>query len=138
MGRLQLVQANRNKLANQFLDVESDVRDLSRAGNVCLLEGASAVFWRPNAMAESTLQVMPADRSWKVQTRWPADTDRISVATEVPIHGGATYITSLDGAQTALTVNTVPKVLANDAMRAAWMAAKGCEAQAEALLRTGK
>jgi hypothetical protein len=33
-------------------------------------------------------------------------------------------------------VNTVPAALTNDEMRAAWMAQKGCDRQAEALLRT--
>jgi hypothetical protein len=37
-----------------------------------------------------------------------------------------------------LSVETVPASLANDSMRAAWLAGKGCEAQAQALLHGGK
>ena len=109
--------------------------DISRNGTVCLREGQKPVFWRPDAAKPSTLTVMPGDRSWKAQTRWPAGTDRISVETKVPIHSDATYLVTLDDMQAALTVNNVPAVLANDSMRAAWMAEKGCDAQAEALLR---
>jgi hypothetical protein len=109
--------------------------DISRNGTVCLREGAMPVFWRPDASKPATLTVMPGDRSWKAEAKWPAGTDRIMVATNVPIHGDATYLVSLDNAQAALTVSDVPAVLNNDSMRAAWMAEKGCDAQAEALLR---
>jgi hypothetical protein len=54
------------------------------------------------------------------------------------IHGDATYLVTLNGTQSALTVENVPASLSNDPMRAAWLAGKGCEAQAEALLRSSK
>ena len=112
--------------------------DVGRAGKVCVLEGSPAVFWRLETSSESILSVTPADRSWRVQARWPAGVDRIPLKTDVPLHGGATYLSSMDGVQAALTVNIVPAILTNDSMRAAWMAEKGCDAQAEALLRTIK
>jgi len=37
-----------------------------------------------------------------------------------------------------VAMNTIPAALGNDEMRAAWMVQKGCEAQAEALLRPHK
>ena len=109
--------------------------DISRNGTVCLRDGQQPVFWRPDTAKLATLTVMPGDRSWKAEARWPAGTDRITVETKVPIHGDATYLVSLDNSQSALTVSALPPVLANDSMRAAWMAEKGCDAQAEALLR---
>ena len=55
---------------------------------------------------------------------------------------GLTDATSMtrknDGVQSAMKVEGMPANLANDAMRAAWLADKECEAQARALLRTGK
>jgi hypothetical protein len=112
--------------------------DASHAGIVCLREGTTPVFWRAQAAGASTLVVMPDDRSWKVTTKWPAGQDRLSVETNVPMHGGASYFISLDGAESAIAVSAVPASLSNDAVRAAWMADKGCEAQAEALARTTK
>ena len=56
----------------------------------------------------------------------------------MPVHGGAAYVVNYAGSDYALSVNTVPASLANDQMRAAWMVQKGCEAQAEALLRPHK
>lgn len=109
--------------------------DISRNGTVCLEDGKVPVFWRPDATKPGTLSVQPADKSWKAQAAWPAGKDRITVATNVPIHGDATYLVALDGNQTALAVSALPAVLNNDSMRAAWMAEKGCDAQAEALLK---
>ena len=108
--------------------------DVTHPGRVCLQEGAEPVFWRPDAKAATTITVMPVDRSWKSQAAWPAGLDRISVTTDVPMHGGAAYVVTYAGSEYALTVNTVPSSLANDQMRAAWMLQKRCAAQAEALL----
>jgi hypothetical protein len=111
------------------------VLDASRTGTVCLQEGAMPVFWRPEAQAAADVTVMPADRSWRASARWPAGADRITIATQVPIRGGASYFVTVGGTQSSLNVAAVPAILTNDSMRAAWMAEKGCESQAEALLR---
>ncbi|MEI9995547.1 MAG: hypothetical protein WDM91_13205 [Rhizomicrobium sp.] len=112
--------------------------DVTRNGNVCLREAAQPVFWRPDAKIATALTVMPVDRSWKSQAAWPAGLDRLTVTTDVPVHGGAAYVVNYAGTDYALAVNIVPASLANDAMRAAWMVEKGCEAQAEALLHPRK
>ncbi|MEO8301009.1 MAG: hypothetical protein ABI608_04400 [Rhizomicrobium sp.] len=112
--------------------------DASRAGTVCLREGSPAVLWRPEAKQEAMLAVAPADHSWKTEAHWPAGSDRITVPAPAVIRGGATYLVSLNGAQSAMKVESVPTNLANDSVRAAWLAGKDCEAQARALLRTGK
>ena len=41
-------------------------------------------------------------------------------------------------AEQAISVNVVPAVLETDAMRAAWMAERGCTEQAEAVLRASR
>jgi len=112
--------------------------DVSHAGSACLAEGAPAVFWRPAAKDAGTLAVMPDDRSWKIQTDWPAGADRIAVTDQALVHGGAIYFVTFNGTEQAIKVSAVPAALTSDAMRAAWMANKGCEAQAEALARAGR
>jgi hypothetical protein len=112
--------------------------DASRAGTVCLREDSEAVLWRPDTSRVSDLSVSPADRSWKTGARWPAGADRIKIAAPAVIRGGATYLVTLDGSQSGMKVESVPASLANDQMRAAWMAGKGCEAQARALLRAAR
>jgi len=112
------------------------VLDATHTGNVCLMDGQKPIFWRGDASHEATLTVMPSDRSWKAKTRWPAGYEKLPVAaTDVPLHGNATYFVSVDKNESAMTVKSVPAVLNNNSMRASWMAEKGCEAQAEALLR---
>ncbi len=132
-ARIGEVGTTRGLQPNQLPDPW--VLDASRTGTVCLQEGGTPVLWRPETTAEANLSLMPADRSWKADANWPAGTDRITMSAQVPIRGGATYLVVLNGAQSALTVTTVPAVLVNDQMRAAWMAEKGCQSQAEALLR---
>ena len=56
----------------------------------------------------------------------------------MPVHGGAAYVVNYAGTEYALAMNAIPAALGNDQMRAAWMVQKGCEAQAEALLRPRK
>ena len=112
--------------------------DVTHGGNGCMLENRAPVFWRPAADSASTLAVAPTDRSWKAQAKWPAGDDRLSITTDVPMRGGETYVVTVGGAESAITMVSVPAALTNDAMRTAWMAEKGCEAQAAALLRTQK
>jgi hypothetical protein len=112
--------------------------DASRAGTFCLREGEVAVFWRPSAASDADLVVVPTDRSWKANAHWSAGSDRIEIEAPAVIRAGATYVVTLNGAESAVKVENVPAMLANDQMRTAWLAGKGCEAQAEALLRSAK
>jgi hypothetical protein len=109
--------------------------DVTHSGSACLQENREPIFWRPDASSASSLTVMPSDHSWKSQAVWPAGTNTLKVTTDVPVHGGAAYVIKFNGSDYALAVSSVPASLSNDAMRAAWMLQKGCEAQAEALLR---
>ncbi|HET7085990.1 MAG TPA: hypothetical protein VFI23_14530 [Rhizomicrobium sp.] len=114
------------------------VLDASRAGTVCLRDGSEAVLWRADAAREAVLSLAPADRSWRTEAHWPAGADRITVPPPAIIKSGATYLVSLNGVQSAMKVEGMPANLANDAVRAAWLADKDCEAQARALLRSAK
>jgi hypothetical protein len=111
--------------------------DASRGGNRCLLEGQAPVFWRPTSDRAISFAIMPADRSWKVETSWPAGVDRMAL--NLPyIKGDQSYLLAYGASENAVTIDILPSALQNDKMRAAWMAAKGCEAQAEALAQAGK
>jgi hypothetical protein len=112
------------------------VIDATHNGSVCVQQGTAPVFWRPLATSSADLVIMPADRSWRAEAKWPTGVSQISPPEMVAVHGEAAYFVSLSGTESAIRVNTVPSGLANDDMRAAWMARKGCDRQAEALLRT--
>ena len=82
--------------------------DVTRSGNVCLQENTQPVFWRPDASTAASIVVAPVDRSWKSRADWPVGMDRMTVTTDVPVHGGAAYVVSYGGADYALAVSTVP------------------------------
>ncbi len=111
--------------------------DASRGGDRCVQEGQAPVFWRPEAMNTITFSIRPADRTWRIETVWPAHSDRIPFATAF-VRGDQNYFVSYNGNEAAMTVHTVPASLVSDKMRAGWMAAEGCEAQAAALLQAAR
>jgi hypothetical protein len=113
--------------------------DVTRSGNVCLRQSDEPMFWRADDSRTAEMAVLPGDRSWKAQVTWPAGKDRIPGPAGVPLLNGTTYLVALDGGSSAaVKINIVPTNLLSDAMRAAWMAHQGCEAQAEALSRRGQ
>lgn len=113
--------------------------DISRAGTVCQREDdRNPVLWHPALPKDATITLMPNDRSWRADFQWPAGQDRLDIGATVPLNSGTTYFATMNGHQRAIIVSKVPVDLASDDMRAAWMANKGCEAQAEALLRQGR
>ena len=111
--------------------------DVSRAGTVCLLAGRPAVFWRPSVAKPTLFALMPADRSWKAEATWPAGAERLPATGDLVVRPDSVFFISFDGGEeSAITVSNVPADLDSDPMRAGWLADQGCEAQAEALLRS--
>jgi hypothetical protein len=109
--------------------------DGSHGGHACLKAGTMPVFWRPDATVAATLSVEPLDRSWSARGTWPTGQDRLSITTDVPMRSGQTYVVSFGGSDHPIAMTLVPTALANDAMRAGFMADNGCEQQAEALAK---
>jgi len=110
--------------------------DVTHVGNRCLPENSPVTFWRPAGGNGATrLVVTPYDRSWQARAEWPAGADRLVVPRTLPLHNRATYIVTVGGKETAITLITIPAAVSNDAMRAGWMIEAGCDPQAQALLR---
>ena len=112
--------------------------DAVHSGSECLREGDQPVLWRPAADKPVDLVVMPADRSWKAEAKWPAGQSELAMKSEMGVHGDASYFMVVNGNETPVSIATVPKSLANAQMRAAWMLQKGCTPQAEALMRASR
>jgi hypothetical protein len=112
--------------------------DASSSGSACLLQGQAPVLWRPTAASPVDVIITPSDRSWRAQTKWSPGADRLSLTSDLGVHGDASYFISLNGSEAAITISSVPSVLSTDQMRAAWMIQKGCDRQAQALLRAAK
>jgi hypothetical protein len=114
------------------------VIDATSSGNACLPQGELPVLWRPVANGDTDIVIMPTDRSWKAQTSWPPGSATLRLAGNLGVHGDASYFVAVNGTESAITITTVPSVLTTNPMRAAWMIQKGCDRQAEALLRTSE
>ena len=110
--------------------------DVSKPGNRCLIENSQAVFWRPDSAQSTTMEVRPADRSWQAKTTWPAASEKLGMPPNLPLRDGQTYQVEMSGSTASLTFHIIPASINKDAVRAAWMVEKGCEAQAAALVRT--
>jgi hypothetical protein len=112
------------------------VWDAAAVGDVCTRQGDQVVLWRADAGKEAELSLMPADRSWTAKAVWPAGEATLALPAEVPLTDGGTFLVGLGGGagtDSALTVHVAPPSLATDAMRAAWLGAKGCDRQLAAL-----
>ncbi len=112
------------------------VLDATHSGNFCVQENGTPIFWRPDAKAAVSFAVAPVDRSWNAKAQWAAGQDRLAVTTDVPMRAGDTYLVTINGAESAVTLVQVPASLVNTDMRAGWMANRRCEQQAEALVKT--
>lgn len=110
--------------------------DATSSGSACLPQGEAPVLWRPVDQTQAALVIAPADRSWKADASWPAGQAALKLDPSLGMHGDASYFVDVDGAESAISITTVPSVLATDKMRAAWMIDKGCGRQAAALLHT--
>jgi hypothetical protein len=109
--------------------------DVSHAGVACVRPGERPVLWRASESG-GTLTMMPADRSWRAQTDWPAGSPTLQAPSNFPIKDGRTYLADFGGKPVAVTLTQIPPKVTNPRMQAAWMLEKGCVAQAEALLKT--
>jgi len=109
--------------------------DASGPGTSCLVQNGTPVLWRPDAKQPVDVVITPTDRSWKAETKWAAGENDLKLKADMGVHGDASYFIALNGSESAVSVASVPAVLDTDKMRAAWMIQKGCDRQAQALLR---
>jgi hypothetical protein len=109
--------------------------DVTHSGNRCVREGAPIKLWRPGGRVEATLSIMPYDRSWLIRADWPAGSDALTAPKTVPFVDHASYVFRLDDHQSAITIMIIPTAVDNDAMRLGWMMDRGCDAQAQALIK---
>jgi hypothetical protein len=110
--------------------------DASGPGTACLRQDGTPVLWRPDDKQAVDVVITPTDRSWKAEAKWAAGESDLKLKPDMGVHGDASYFIAINGSESAVSIASVPAVLNSDKMRAAWMIQKGCDRQAEALLRT--
>jgi hypothetical protein len=110
------------------------VVDVTHSGKVCMRAGERLVFWRPDSARDAMLIIMPVDRSWRASAPWPKGAVQLEAPSNFPLRERRTYLFTIGGRTSALTLLAVPDTLVNDRMRAAWMLEMNCIAQTKALL----
>lgn len=110
--------------------------DTDVAGRACLPEGAKAILWRSQAGRSVAVTLRPSDGSWFGKFDWPAGQNRLPLPEQWALVDEGTYIVSVGGVESAITVYRIPTTLTNDRMRAGWMYERGCEIQAAALWKS--
>ena len=108
---------------------DASMVDATAAGNACVRQGQPVTLWRPVAVVEAELVLAAADRSWSRRAFWPTAETTLPLPADVPLADGQTVTMALDGPAVPVTVHLMPAALSTDAMRAAFMAARGCDRQ---------
>lgn len=115
---------------------EPFVLDISHPGKRCVVNADQLVLWRSEKSEATTVTVQPSDRSWKIKEAWPADQDRLPLTVKNLSSKKQTDLVVKLDKEVRITVLTLPDVLKNPAMQAAWMSEEGCDHQAIALLNS--
>ena len=112
------------------------VVDVSHPGTSCVQAGKPVVLWRGQDLQQIRVDFAPKDRSWNISGTWPAAADRLTMPASMPLRDSWDYVILLGDRPTSVTVRLIPPAVNNDAMRAGYMIAAGCENQLNALLAT--
>lgn len=112
--------------------------DVTHDGTRCLPTNSPIVFWRPGGGGSAPITIAPYDRSWLVRADWRAGSDRLPIASTVPLRTRSTYVVRVGKKEAAITLNMIPAAVSNDAMRAAWMIEVGCVSQVKSLLQANR
>ncbi|HYC02131.1 MAG TPA: hypothetical protein VED40_02500 [Azospirillaceae bacterium] len=108
--------------------------DATAAGNACVRQGQPVTVTRPVAVTDAELVVAATDRSWNRRVIWPTAQTELTLPGDLPLADRQTVTLALDGRPSVpVTVHLLPASLTTDAMRSAFLAARGCDRQLRAL-----
>jgi hypothetical protein len=108
-----------------------------RNGDQCALRGKPVVLWREQSADAGAAQITDAATNASTELRWQAAAARAAWPADFPPLDERVYLVRFGSARSvAIRVNFLEAgVAANELAAAAWLAAKGCTAQARLVLR---
>jgi len=112
------------------------VIDAGQSGDHCVAAAGPATLWRGQPAHARVVSIIDVKANTQIDAGWPAGAATMTwPSSDAPADGGR-YLVRMKGATTAakMTLHRLPAQLPTDAHRAAWMADKGCRAQARRLL----
>jgi hypothetical protein len=108
-------------------------------GEQCALRDRSIELWREKTVAAATAQITSVENDGVATVRWAEGAARAAWPTEaLPAIDERIYLVRFDGVTRSVAIRVrllEPAVASNGLAAAAWLAAKGCTAQARLALR---
>jgi hypothetical protein len=109
--------------------------DVTRPGIRCLQEDSQPVFWRPDSDREVQFKIIPADRSYQVDAKWPAQ-EMLYKSEKIQFLNAQQYLTvTINDEDFNIQISEVPKEIPEGLLLIGWMIEKGCVQQADALIK---
>lgn len=113
---------------------EAGLVSIELSGARCLPTDGQVAFYRTQADATVRFGLAEKNGVWAGSTTWNAGEQVKKLPSTVRLKDGATYIATIDGKTTELTVFRMPANLTSDVDQLKWMADTGCKSQALAKL----
>jgi hypothetical protein len=109
--------------------------DVTRPGIRCLQQDTQPVFWRPESDREVAFKIIPADRSYQVDTMWPAK-EMYFKSDKIQFLNAQQYLTvTIEEEDFNIQISEIPKEIPEGLLLTGWMIEKGCVQQADALIK---
>ncbi len=109
--------------------------DITRPGIRCLQQDTQPIFWRPDSDREVQFKIIPADRSYQVDTIWPMNESQYK-SEKIQFLNAQQYLTvTIDDEDFNLQISEIPKDIPEGLLLTGWMIEKGCVQQADALIK---
>lgn len=110
--------------------------DVANDGPYCFHERGKIVFWRADKSKTSNIKVKIPTNGWQADTVWSAGKSKLALPNTMPVHDGSEFQVTIDGKMVKGEMNLVPGTLQSEPAQAAWLKAKGCMPQFQALVRS--
>jgi len=109
--------------------------DITRPGIRCLQQDTQPVFWRPESDREVHFKIIPADRSYQVDTMWPSK-EMYFKSDKIQFLNAQQYLTvTIEDEDFNIQISEIPKEIPEGLLLTGWMIEKGCVQQADALIK---
>jgi hypothetical protein len=109
--------------------------DVTRPGIRCLQQDTQPVFWRPDSDRDIQFKIIPADRSYQVDTIWPAK-ETLYKSEKIQFLNAQQYLTvTIEEEEFNIQISEIPKEIPEGLLLTGWMIEKGCVQQADALIK---
>lgn len=128
------IGATRNVQNTQFALPDPRAVPTGRSGDYCVVSGGPTFLWRLNASQPVVVTLRAADGSWEGKQPWAAGQNRLPLPPNFPSVATQAFKVTAGTESSDIVLHKMPGGLQKTGLRAAWLASKGCDLQAKAML----